>query len=173
MMHGWKRKRLENGVGRYVYVDEDLGEELMMPPTDIVLLEDPKFGVWVERYARDKDLFFADFVSVLARLTELSIRRDESGRITNTDNEKGRHLSAPKRPIARCVGEVVWEETIRDEAWPLKKNRGAVGEVVSLYLVPFSQLAFQLCFDRPRPGPRHDISHRSNTKIDKLNRIFR
>jgi cytochrome c peroxidase len=88
-MHKWKRKRLENGMEQYVYVDADLDEELMMLPTDIALLEDPKFRVWVERCAKDKDLFFVDFVSVFAKLTELGIRRGAEGRITNTDNEKG------------------------------------------------------------------------------------
>jgi cytochrome c peroxidase len=97
MMYKWKRKRLENEVEQYVCAGEDLDEELVMLPTDIALLEDRKFRVWVERYARDKDLFFAHFTSVLAKLTELSIRRDEGGRITNTDNEKGGYLSAPKK----------------------------------------------------------------------------
>jgi cytochrome c peroxidase len=57
MMYKWKRKRLENEVEQYVCAGEDLDEELVMLPTDIALLEDRKFRVWVERYARDKDLF--------------------------------------------------------------------------------------------------------------------
>jgi cytochrome c peroxidase len=57
MMHEWKRKRLENEMEQYVYVDADLDEELMMLLMDIALLEDPKFIVWMERYAKDKDLF--------------------------------------------------------------------------------------------------------------------
>ena len=57
MMHKWKRKRLENEMEQYVCVDADLDEELMMLLMDIALLEDPKFIVWMERYAKDKDLF--------------------------------------------------------------------------------------------------------------------
>ena len=83
MMHDWKKKRLENGMEQYVYVDEDLNEELMMLPTDIALLEDPKFRIWVELYAQDRDLFFRDFARAFAKLMELGIQRDAEGRITS------------------------------------------------------------------------------------------
>jgi catalase (peroxidase I) len=72
MMHEWKRKRLENEMEQYVYVDADLNEELMMLLMDIALSEDPKLIVWMERYAKDKDLFFVDLVSVFAQLMELA-----------------------------------------------------------------------------------------------------
>ena len=124
-MHDWKRKTLENGVEQYVYVDEDLDEELMMLPTDMALLEDPKFKVWVERYAKDKDVFFRDFSRVFAKLVELGIQRDAEGRITNADNESGGYLSAPKkseRPGAPQKSQA--PRQVGDEARPLReKNR--------------------------------------------------
>lgn len=125
MIHDWKRKRLENGMEQYVYVDEDLDEELMMLPTDIALLEDPKFRMWVERYARDQDLFFRDFARVFAKLMELGIQRDTEGRITNADNEKGGYLSAPKKsPRPGAPERSQGRRQIEDEARPLKeKNR--------------------------------------------------
>lgn len=123
MMHDWKKKRLANGMEQYVYVDEDLDEELMMLPTDIALLEDPKFKVWVERYARDKDLFFADFALVFAKLMELGIQRDAEGRITNADNEKGGYLSAPKKsPLPGAPEKSQGRRQIGDEARPLKEK---------------------------------------------------
>lgn len=42
----------------------DLGEELMMLPTDLALVQDDAFRPHVEAYAADKDLFFADFAKV-------------------------------------------------------------------------------------------------------------
>ncbi|KAH0843117.1 hypothetical protein AYO21_03408 [Fonsecaea monophora] len=108
-MHDWKQKTLPNGVMQYVYVDEDEDEdgeaetgekadELMMLPSDMALLHDPSFRVWVDRYADDKDLFFADFAAVFARLLELGIKRDPvSGAVINEDNLQGGYRSAPKK----------------------------------------------------------------------------
>lgn len=45
MVHDWKEKSLANWMKQYIYVDEDLDEELMIPPTDIALVENPKFRV--------------------------------------------------------------------------------------------------------------------------------
>lgn len=42
--------------------------ELMMLPTDMALMDDPKFRPWVEKYAKDKDLFFDDFAKVFEKL---------------------------------------------------------------------------------------------------------
>ena len=56
----------------------------------------------MERYAEDQDLFFADFATVFAKLMKLGIRRDAEGKITNTDNEKGGYLSAPKKIQRLC-----------------------------------------------------------------------
>ncbi len=124
-MHDWKRKTLESGVEQYVYVDEGLDEELMMLPTDIALLEDPSFSPWVEKYAKDKDLFFSDFAKVFAKLLELGIQRNEEGKITNADNERGGYHSAPKKSTRPSGPEKSQgRRQVGDEARPLKeKNR--------------------------------------------------
>ncbi|KAF9886899.1 hypothetical protein FE257_011022 [Aspergillus nanangensis] len=96
----WTPKTLANGVRQFVYVDPDAeegDEQLMMLPTDVALIEDPKMRVWVEKYAEDKDLFFEHFSNVFAKLVELGIRRDASGMVLNTDNVKGGYVSAPKK----------------------------------------------------------------------------
>jgi len=93
----WKRVTLDNGVEQFVNVDEDLGTELMMLPSDIALLEDPHFSVWVARYAEDKELFFRDFARVFGKLVELGIVRDEEGKILNEDNVRGGYHAAPKK----------------------------------------------------------------------------
>lgn len=68
-----------------------------MLPTDLALLSDSSFKKFVHLYASDKDKFFEDFAKVFAKLVELGIQRDESGRIVNTDNLKGGYHSAPKK----------------------------------------------------------------------------
>ncbi len=102
-MHDWKRKKLANGLEQFVYVDqedddEEEGEELMMLPTDMALLRDPSFRVWVDRYAQDKDLFFKHFAAAFAKLLELGIRRDPAGRVVNAENVQDGYRSAPKKP---------------------------------------------------------------------------
>ncbi|KAI5922886.1 heme peroxidase [Camillea tinctor] len=105
--HDWKRKRLDNGVEQFVYVEEgeegeeeEKPEELMMLPTDMSLLEDEKFRPWVERYAEDKELFFADFAKVFAKLLELGLRRDAAGNVINEENVTDGYKSAPKKSDA-------------------------------------------------------------------------
>ncbi|OTA98640.1 hypothetical protein M426DRAFT_325798 [Hypoxylon sp. CI-4A] len=107
----WRRKTLGSGVVQFVYAEEIEGEEeeeeeeedgekpeeLMMLPTDMALLSDPEFRPWVERYAKDKDLFFDHFAKVFAKLLELGIRRDAQGRVVNEENEKEGYKSAPKK----------------------------------------------------------------------------
>ncbi|KAI1088271.1 heme peroxidase [Rostrohypoxylon terebratum] len=100
----WRRKTLKNGVVQFVYSEEEEGqeegekiEELMMLPTDMSLLSDPEFRPWVERYAKDKDLFFEHFAKVFAKLLELGIKRDASGAVVNQENKKEGYKSAPKK----------------------------------------------------------------------------
>lgn len=57
--------------------NEDLGEELMMLPTDLALISDPSFKKWVEVYASDRDQFYQDFANVFAKLIELGVDRSE------------------------------------------------------------------------------------------------
>lgn len=93
----WKKKTLKNGIEQFVNYDDDSETELMMLPTDIALIRDKNFRKYVELYARDKEPFFEDFSKVFAKLVELGIQRDEDGNVTNSDNEKGGYLSAPKK----------------------------------------------------------------------------
>lgn len=94
----WKEKTLDNGVKQFVYVDEDLDDmELAMLPTDLALVKDESFGPWVQKYAKDKDLFFDHFAKAFAKLMELGIQRDANGNITNSDNIKGGYHAAPKK----------------------------------------------------------------------------
>ncbi|KAF2089306.1 class II peroxidase [Saccharata proteae CBS 121410] len=113
----WKPKTLPSGIKQFAYVDEDTEEELMMLPTDMALVDDPKFRVWVERYAEDKDLFFEHFAKVFAKLIELGIQRDAEGRITNADNERGGYHSAPKKSSKPGA-----EGKSNEEADPLKRE---------------------------------------------------
>ncbi|KAI0888258.1 heme peroxidase [Annulohypoxylon maeteangense] len=110
----WRRKTLGNGVVQFVYEEaEEDGEEeegekmegLMMLPTDMSLLSDSEFRPWVERYARDKELFFDDFAKVFAKLLELGIKRDANGVVLTKDNAKEGYKSAPKKSdTATAVG---------------------------------------------------------------------
>jgi len=51
----WKEKEW---TGLRQFVNDDLGKELMMLPTDMALIDDDQFRPWVEKYASDQDLFF-------------------------------------------------------------------------------------------------------------------
>jgi len=51
---------------------------LMMLPTDMALITDKSFKPWVEKYAKDNDLFFNDFSAVLVKLFELGVPFAES-----------------------------------------------------------------------------------------------
>ncbi|KAL7622345.1 hypothetical protein AAE478_007849 [Parahypoxylon ruwenzoriense] len=99
LANDWKKKKLASGVEQFVSEEEEEEEEgeklegLMMLPTDMSLLSDPSFRPWVERYAADKDLFFEHFAAVFAKLLELGLRRDASGRVIN----EGGYKSAPKK----------------------------------------------------------------------------
>ncbi|KAK7976706.1 hypothetical protein PG989_015169 [Apiospora arundinis] len=128
----WKKTTLANGLQQFVYVDEDLageeGEEkeegLMMLPTDMSLISDPKFRAWVEKYAADQDLFFRDFAAVFAKLLELGLRRDAQGRVVNEENVEDGYRSAPKKsdaPEAPAKSQDPAKQT-GDEAAPLQRE---------------------------------------------------
>ncbi|KAK7903355.1 hypothetical protein LTR67_001374 [Exophiala xenobiotica] len=137
--HDWKKKVLANGLEQYVYVDEDMKDEedpelaeeetLMMLPTDMALLEDPSFRVWVDRYAEDKELFFRDFAAVFARLLELGIQRDADGRVVNEENLKDGYRSAPKKSDSPGrPGRDQNDGQVGHEAGRLKRENEQYGE---------------------------------------------
>lgn len=119
----WKEKTLPNGVKQFVHYDEDTETELMMLPTDLALLSDDKFKKWVLAYGEDKDLFFQDFTKVFSKLVELGIQRDENGKITNIDNEKGGYHSAPKKKATPGSPTKSTDDKVgKSEAAPLAKE---------------------------------------------------
>ncbi|KAK8202971.1 cytochrome c peroxidase mitochondrial precursor [Phyllosticta capitalensis] len=48
-------------------------KSLMMLPTDMALIQDKKMKPWVEKYAKDQDLWFKDFSNCVMRLFELGV----------------------------------------------------------------------------------------------------
>ncbi|KAI1846634.1 hypothetical protein JX265_009063 [Neoarthrinium moseri] len=127
LAHDWKKKKLDNGLEQFVYVDEEIEleegekpEELMMLPTDMSLLSDPAFRTWVKRYAEDKDLFFDHFSKVFAKLLELGICRDASGNVTNAENVEDGYKSAPKKSDTAATQKDQNRGQVGHEAAPLK-----------------------------------------------------
>ena len=103
--------------------DEDTQTELMMLRTDMALEMDPYFSPWVEKYAEDKDAFFRDFAAVFSKLLELGIQRDDQGRITNVDNEKGGYHAAPKKKSRPGLPDKTSDDTINvAEAGPVAQG---------------------------------------------------
>merc|ERR1719326_2887026 len=59
---------------------EDPTGDLMMLPSDIVLIQDREFRKYVELYAKDADLFHKDFGAVVGKLFDLGCKNGRSGR---------------------------------------------------------------------------------------------
>lgn len=53
-------------------------KSLMMLPTDMALIHDDKFRVWVQKYADDGAKFFEDFSNVITKLFELGVPFESS-----------------------------------------------------------------------------------------------
>eukprot|EP01123_Difflugia_compressa_P009774 TRINITY_DN3344_c0_g1_i1.p1 TRINITY_DN3344_c0_g1~~TRINITY_DN3344_c0_g1_i1.p1 ORF type:complete len:258 (+),score=50.37 TRINITY_DN3344_c0_g1_i1:53-826(+) len=66
----WKKKEW-NGPLQF----EDESGKLMMLPSDIALIEDPQFKVFVELYAKDEQLFFKDFSAAYAKLLNSGVKK--------------------------------------------------------------------------------------------------
>ncbi|GBE80585.1 Cytochrome c peroxidase, mitochondrial [Sparassis crispa] len=54
-------------------LEDKTTHSLMMLPTDYALVQDKSFKKWVQAYAKDQDLWFKDFASVVSRLFELGV----------------------------------------------------------------------------------------------------
>ncbi|KAL5321174.1 hypothetical protein ACEPPN_011986 [Leptodophora sp. 'Broadleaf-Isolate-01'] len=54
-------------------LEDKTTKTLMMLPTDVALVSDKSFKQWVEKYAKDNDLFFKDFSAVIVKLFELGV----------------------------------------------------------------------------------------------------
>ncbi|KAF3054925.1 putative heme-binding peroxidase [Daldinia childiae] len=134
LANDWKKTTLPSGVTQFVYIEEDdesaatedgektKEEGLMMLPTDIALLSDPAFRPWVEKYAADKDLFFEHFAAVFAKLLELGIKRDASGKVINEENAEEGYKSAPKKSDTATAPGDQSSGQVGHEARPLKED---------------------------------------------------
>lgn len=69
LLEGW---HIRDWHGKRQYQDDD-SKELMMLPTDMVLKKDNQFVKYVKQYAKDQDLFFADFSKAFTKLLENGI----------------------------------------------------------------------------------------------------
>jgi len=69
----WVKVKLPNGLEQF---RDAKTQTLMMLPTDMVLIEDPKFKAYVEKYKDDEKLFFNDFSKAFQKLTELGVPFD-------------------------------------------------------------------------------------------------
>ncbi|KFY87458.1 hypothetical protein V500_06946 [Pseudogymnoascus sp. VKM F-4518 (FW-2643)] len=72
----WQWKKW-NGPKQY---EDKATKTLMMLPTDYVLIKDKGFRPWVEKYAKDNDLFFKDFAAVVTKLFELGVPFEEGAK---------------------------------------------------------------------------------------------
>lgn len=69
LLEGWHVRKWD---GPKQYEDDNSGS-LMMLPTDMALKEDSSFLKYVKMYAKDQDLFFADFSKAFTKLLENGI----------------------------------------------------------------------------------------------------
>jgi len=63
--------------GPLQYTNSKSGSDLMMLPTDLSLIQDPAFKTWVDKYAKDQELFFNDFAKYFSQLLELGVKFPE------------------------------------------------------------------------------------------------
>jgi len=65
----WQWKKW-NGPKQY---EDKTTKSLMMLPSDMALVQDKGFKPWVEKYAKDNDLFFKDFAAAITKMFELGV----------------------------------------------------------------------------------------------------
>lgn len=58
--------------------EDKTSKSLMMLPTDMALVSDKSFKQWVDKYAKDEELFFKDFAAVITKLFELGVPFEET-----------------------------------------------------------------------------------------------
>lgn len=66
-------------TGREQYFNPD--KSLMMLNTDLELIRDLNYKIWVQAYANDEELFVKDFSKLFEKLLELGIKRDIDGKV--------------------------------------------------------------------------------------------
>ncbi|KAJ3100579.1 heme peroxidase [Phlyctochytrium bullatum] len=62
-------EEVTNSVGTKQYIDKARGTAMSV--SDLAFIKDPKFRVYVEKYAFNQDAFFADFAAAFQKLQEL------------------------------------------------------------------------------------------------------
>lgn len=67
----WTREPLRFDNSYFVELLNGESEGLLKLPTDIALLDDPKFRPYVELYAKDEEAFFTDYAASHKKLSEL------------------------------------------------------------------------------------------------------
>lgn len=77
-----KTGKSEPWTGPKQYVDSKSGD-IMMLPADLVFASDPAFRKFAERYAKDKDAFFADFTAAYKKLLELGVPFEADAKVYN------------------------------------------------------------------------------------------
>jgi cytochrome c peroxidase len=70
----WIEKKWD---GPLQYVNSHDEDALMMLPTDMALIWDPKFKSYVELYAKDNEKFLKDFATAFGKLLELGVPRQK------------------------------------------------------------------------------------------------
>jgi len=80
----WVKKTLKNG--QMQYEDKETGK-LMMLPTDIALIKDNKFKKYVEIYAENENIFFADFAAAYSKLLQNGVDVKEPVNDDTKENE--------------------------------------------------------------------------------------
>jgi len=71
----WVEAKAPNGATQYW---DGKTKTIMMLPTDLVLIQDPKFKEWTEKYNKDEKLFFDHFAAAFRKLTENGVPFQES-----------------------------------------------------------------------------------------------
>lgn len=74
----WTREPLKFDNSYFVELLNGESEGLLKLPTDIALLDDPKFRPYVELYAKDEDAFFKDYAASHKKLSELGFTPSSS-----------------------------------------------------------------------------------------------
>jgi catalase (peroxidase I) len=85
--------------GPLQYEDKETGK-LMMLPTDLALLEDPKFKAYVEEYAQSEATFFKDFAQAYGKLLSLGCPAHCQPQYTTPQPSEKDSLSAEFRELA-------------------------------------------------------------------------
>lgn len=72
----WTKDWIKFDNEYFKHVQNPTDSDLLILETDAVIFKDPKFKAYAEKYAADKDAFFADYAVSHAKLSELGVKWD-------------------------------------------------------------------------------------------------